>query len=137
MRLTKSFKIGTYACTVQFILTDDISGTEKWLIKKHDIDLEDTGEAEGFTLSVSNTNYIVVLDSTLLSHNTAAHEIYHATQMIGRHRGIDDEESLAWLCGYITEQFYLFLGTDKVRKTIQKNESTEQIQGNNSGVCQS
>lgn len=135
MKLTKTVDVNPYACKVQFIITDNIKKTEKEIIKKHELsDPTDTGDAEGFTLSITNTLYIIVLDVAYLNHNVAAHEMYHATQTIGRHRDITDEETLAWLAGFIAEEFYKFLGTDKVKNAVLKLQEKNYGTGEEPGV---
>jgi frataxin-like iron-binding protein CyaY len=135
MKLSKTVSVNTYACSIQFIITDNIKKTEKELIKKHQLpDADDTGEAEGFTLSITNSLYIIVLDIAYLNHNTAAHEMYHATQTIGRHRDIKDEETLAWVAGFIAEEFYKFLGTEKVKAAVLKSQEKNYGTGQEPGV---
>ena len=67
--------------------------------EKHDPD------DEGYTLG-SNKSYATILNRKYLTHNTIAHEMYHLTCNIGEATGITDEESRAWICGYITEEIY-------------------------------
>lgn len=44
-----------------------------------------------------------------LSHNTIAHEVFHAVMKITEDRDIKDEEAQAWLVGHITGDIYKFL----------------------------
>lgn len=63
-------------------------------------------EAEGVVFTFDIDSYYIILDEIYLSHNTIAHEIYHAVVKVTEDRDIVDEESQAWLMGYLTEVMY-------------------------------
>jgi hypothetical protein len=97
--------------------------SEKYLIKKYDGDPAcgvDSSEAEGITITITGKLYVVMIDWKYLSHNTIAHELYHVTRRITDDRDISDEESVAWLAGYLSQEFYKFLGSSKVKKEFDK-----------------
>lgn len=60
-------------------------------------------------------NYYLLFPKDFLSHNTIAHEIYHATVRISEDRVVTDEEAQAWLAGYITGMVYEFLEKKKIQ----------------------
>jgi hypothetical protein len=72
-------------------------------------DLQNLGYSSGEFI----TKYFLLIDSKYLSHNTIAHEIYHAVVGITEDRGITDEEAQSWLCGHITSVMYKFLEKKK------------------------
>ena len=53
-----------------------------------------------------------------LSHNLLAHEIFHLTHMITKDIDINDEESQAWLNGYLTEQVYKILNKKNITRKL-------------------
>jgi len=123
MRIVKSIPVNTYDCSVLYIITDSLKNTEKYLVKKYGSD-NHTGfnadDAEGITITISGKLYVVMIDWKYLNHNTIAHELYHATRRISEDRDINDEESVAWLAGYLSEEFYKFLGSPRVKKEYDK-----------------
>jgi hypothetical protein len=53
----------------------------------------------------------------LESRKGIGHEIFHAVNTIQRDREITDEESGAWLIGYVSEFVYKFLKKKKIEVT--------------------
>ena len=109
LRVVKSLKIPVYGCTLQFIITDMLIDEVNKIYKKYDIPELFTDYAEGCLISSDIDLYIVVFDDKYLSHNTIAHEIFHAVTKITEDRGIEDDEQQAWLCGWVTEHLYKFI----------------------------
>lgn len=137
MRIIHKVSVKTYDCTVLYILTDNMKKTEKYLLKKYNGELSndfDSAEAEGITISINGKIYACMIDCMYLSHNTIAHELYHVTRRITEDRDINDEESIAWLSGYLAEEFYHFVELPKVKKEFQK--LTEKIK-NGTGTTES
>jgi hypothetical protein len=66
-------------------------------------------EVEGMVFFFTIAQYYVLIDTKYLTHNTLAHEIYHAVIKVTEVRDITDEESQAWLCGKLTQDIYNFL----------------------------
>jgi len=117
MRISKVFNIDIYSCKVQLIVTDDVYNEEKTLYAKNGEDHEEYVASDGITLNFENDIYYVVFSTNSVSHNLIAHELYHLVCSICDYRNIEEEESRAWLCGYLTEMFYKFL--DKKNITIK------------------
>ena len=58
-------------------------------------------------------DYYLILNLKYLSYNTVAHEAFHAVMHISRDRNIHDEETQAWLAGFINEVVFKFLEKKK------------------------
>jgi len=113
MRKTKKIKLPTYNCNVIIVITDKLKEEVNSLYKKLKSNEKFIDDAEGVVITFDIDNYYIILDTFYLSHNTIAHEVYHATVKVTEDRDITDEESQAWLVGYITQEMY---------KHIYKNE---------------
>ena len=109
MRKTKKIKLSTYNCNVMLIITDDLKAKVNSMYKKFKQKEEFSDEAEGVVFTFDIDNYYIILDEVYLSHNTIAHEIYHAVVKVTEDRDIVDEESQAWLMGYLTEEMYKYI----------------------------
>lgn len=126
MRKTANIKIGTYNCSVVFVVTSDLSKEITKVYNKHKVKdteykLEDIkDDNEGILMSPDITKYYLMIDLEYLTHNTIAHEVYHTVIRITEDREVKDEEAQAWLCGYITGAFYRFL-EKKELKVIHGN----------------
>lgn len=121
MRKSITIKVETYNCSVVFVVTSELSKEigkvySKYKIK--DFKLEDIQDGnEGILLSPDINKYHLLIDGVYLSHNTIAHEIYHAVVRITEDREVTDEEAQAWLCGYLTGAVYKFLEKKEVKVT--------------------
>jgi hypothetical protein len=99
------------------MVTDQLKVESKKIYKKYKLKLDDDddeGESEGIFISADIDRYFLLIDLRYLTHNTIAHEIYHAVVRITEDRGISDEEAQAWLCGYITDVVYKYLDKKKI-----------------------
>lgn len=114
MKYKTTIKLQTYSCEVDFIVTDQMKTDCNLLCKKYNIKNDDDGENEGILLFCDLAKYFLLIDLKYLSHNTIAHEIYHAVVMVTEDRGVEDEEAQAWLCGHITGAVYKFLDKKKL-----------------------
>lgn len=115
---SKIIKLPTYNCEVAVIITDKLKEESTKIYKKYKIKEEDDdGESEGLLISPDIDKYFLMIDIKYLSHNTIAHEVYHATVRVTEDRGIVEEESQAWLCGHLSGVIYKFL--DKKNLTIK------------------
>lgn len=112
MKKSKKIKLATYNCNLIIIITDQLTSEVNNIYKKLNHNDSFQGEAEGVLLTLDIDNYYLLYDVQYLSNNTIAHEIYHAVVKVTEDRDIVDEESQAWLCGYLAEEVY---------KYIQKN----------------
>jgi hypothetical protein len=121
VRKSITIKVETYNCSVVFVVTSELSKEigkvySKYKIK--DFKLEDIQDGnEGILLSPDINKYHLLIDGVYLSHNTIAHEIYHAVVRITEDREVTDEEAQAWLCGYLTGAVYKFLEKKEVKVT--------------------
>jgi hypothetical protein len=109
MKKSRTFKLATYNCNVIFIITEELKKEVNRIYKKHSNKEIFNDEAEGILITLDIDNYYIVLDTQYLSHNTIAHELYHAVVKVTEDRDIVDEESQAWLMGYLTEEVYKFI----------------------------
>jgi len=110
VKYTKTLKIPVYECEVQFVITNQlISKLVNAQYKKYRCDETFDGEAEGCLFSPNMKLYIMFLNTDHVTHNTIAHELYHLVSRMTTDRDIEDDEQQAWLCGWVTEQFYKFL----------------------------
>jgi len=117
MRVKTNIKLPIYDCNIIFILTDDLKSEVKSIYKKYKILIpeEEDGQSAGMLLVPDIDVYILLIDPHYLSHNTIAHEIYHAAVRITEDRDISDEEAQAWLAGHITGVIYKFLDNKKIQ----------------------
>ena len=98
MSIKKIINIDTFSCRLDLIISDNIAKDINILYKKYNADLPDDYNVEGILISGENSKYYLIIDLKYLSHNTIAHEIYHAVIRITNDREIVDEETQAWLC---------------------------------------
>jgi len=117
MKTKVTIKLQTYSCDVDFIVTDQMKIDSKAIYKKYKIapDEDDDGENEGILICSDISKYFLLIDLKYLSHNTIAHEVYHAVVRVTEERGVVDEEAQAWLCGHITGAIYKFLDKKKLQ----------------------
>ena len=114
MRATTTIKTSTYSCEVIIIITDQLKLEAAKLYKKYKMKVaEDDGENEGLLITIG-AKYYLLIDTKYLSHNTIAHEIYHAAVRVTEDRGVTDEEAQAWVCGHITGSTYKFLSKKNI-----------------------
>lgn len=114
MKTTHAIKLPMYGCQVTVLITDQIKNESIKIFKKFKLnDFEEDGENEGILISPDIDKYFLLIDTKYLSHNTIAHEIYHAAVRVTEERGIVDEEAQAWLAGHLTGVIYKFLDKKK------------------------
>jgi len=109
MKATITIKIPTYSCEVTFIITDTLDVIARSIYKKHKIAEEYESGNEGILISPTLHKYFLLIDMKYLTHNTVAHEIYHASARVTEDRNVTDEEAQAWLCGHLSGVIYKFL----------------------------
>jgi len=118
MKSSTTIKLPTYSCQVVIIITDQLRTESDKIYKKYKLKYEEEeGENEGILISPEIDKYFLLVDIKYLSHNTIAHEIYHAVVRVTEDRGIVDEEAQAWLCGHLSGVTYKFL--EKKNLTIK------------------
>jgi flagellar biosynthesis chaperone FliJ len=114
MAFKKSINIETFNSKLEVIITDTVQKEIKKVYDLYKVKYEDPIEVEGVLINVSIEKYHLLIDKKYLTHNTLAHEIYHATVRITEDRDVVDEETQAWLCGYITQKIYEFIKLKKL-----------------------
>jgi hypothetical protein len=109
IKKVKKLSLSTYNCNVIVAITDELNKHVNSIYKR--LKSKDTfdGDAEGILLTLDIDNYYLIFDTKYLSHNTIAHEIYHAVVKVTEDRDIVDEEAQAWLAGYISGEVYKFI----------------------------
>ena len=113
--MRKKIKIDQYNCELIVAISDRIKEDTNKILKKYKIPQTIDYEIEGIFLFHDIDKYYLLLSLQHLSHNTIAHEIYHAVVRITEDREIADEEAQAWLMGYITEIVYQFINKKNVK----------------------
>lgn len=111
MKVIKKAKIPMYDCTVSIIVNDNIAKTYENLCKKFKLKFE-PGEMAGAVVTNDVDHYYFLLSTNHLNHNTIGHELHHLVVNMTKDRGITEEESSAWISGYLNDLIY---------KTLEKN----------------
>lgn len=108
-----------YNCKLIVSIVVDLNKELTRLYKKHKIKEEIDEGAEGVLITPPNDSdvYYLIIDRKYLTHNTIAHEVFHAAVTITEERAITDEESQAWIAGHISGVIYKFL--EKKKLTIK------------------
>jgi hypothetical protein len=109
MKQTLKIKLPTYNCELYFSVLDNLNVEINKLYKKYKVNETFDESAEGLLFTPDIDKYILLVDIKYLTHNTIAHEIFHAVMKITEDRDISDEEAQAWLIGHITGDVYKFL----------------------------
>lgn len=117
MKIKGTLKIHPFSCKVHFIVTDEVREEMNKLYKKHKGGEKFEADVEGCVFSPMLHDVYILIDIKYLTHNTIGHEIFHAVNTIQRDREITDEESGAWLIGYVSEFVYKFLKKKKIEVT--------------------
>jgi len=118
VKVQTTVQLPMYNCKIVMSVVDNVRQETVKLYKKYKIKEEmDDDELEGVLVMPSIEVYYLMVSHQFLTHNTIAHEIFHAAVRITEHRGITDEEAQAWLAGHLTGQLYKFL--DKKKLTIK------------------
>jgi hypothetical protein len=117
MRTAHTIALEMYNCKLTVVIADNIEAESKRIYKKFKVKQEEDedGESEGMVFSIDLDKYFLLIETKYLTHNTIAHEIYHAAVRITEERGITDEEAQAWLTGHITGSIYKFLYKKKFK----------------------
>ena len=114
MKITTTIKIPTYSCELVVVIVDSVAEEAEKLYKKYKLKEEFGDEAEGAVIMLDIDKYYLLLGNKFLSHNTIAHEIYHAVVRVTEDRGIVEEEAQAWLVGHLSGEIYKFLDKKKL-----------------------
>jgi hypothetical protein len=107
MIIKAKIKLSVYETGVELLVVDTMDEFQQ-LLEKRGIIIPDISNCDGITLGYEDLYHIVFIKERI-SHNLLAHEIFHLALMVTKDIDINDEESQAWLNGYITEQVYKIL----------------------------
>ena len=120
--MQRKIKLKPYECTILLVISDKFIKDAKRFEKAYKMDVEEyTEKNEGVTMWDSS-QYATIISHKHLTHNTIAHEMFHLTCKISGDRDITDEESRAWLCGYITGEFYKLLDKWNLKKDTSRSQ---------------
>lgn len=136
--MQKKIRLKQYECTILFVISSNFVKDATKYDKQHKIvpDEDHHPEDEGYTIS-SEKNYVTIINDKHLTHNTIAHEMYHLTCNIGDDTGITDEESRAWICGYVTEELYKLKDRWTLKKDTAQYPASKSIQPTTPVISQS
>lgn len=88
MRIKTNIKLPTYSCELVISVVESVAVEADRLYKKHKINEPFGAEAEGALVMIGIERYYLLFHKDFLTHNTIAHEIFHAavriTEEIGR-----------------------------------------------------
>jgi len=117
MRISTTIKLQTYSCELVVTISDALKKESDKIYKKYKlkIDEEEEGDNEGLLITSSIARYYLLIDTKYLTHNTLAHEMYHAVVRVTEDRGVSDEEAQAWLSGHLAGVIYKFLDKKKLQ----------------------
>jgi hypothetical protein len=129
MRRQKKISIKAFECVVLLMITDNVSKAEAYIHKKYKTEEEATeeGDANGLTIGVNFNLCVIILDHKTLSYNLVGHEVCHAVQNIVKDRDITDEETMAWLTGYLCEEVHTFANKIKNETKKQPKQLNENV----------
>lgn len=114
LRCNKTIKLPTYSCELVIGIVESVAVEAERLYKKYKI-LDTFGaEAEGAVVMIGIEKYYLLLHKDFLTHNTIAHEVFHAAVRVTEDRDVTDEEAQAWLAGHLTAEIYKFLDKKKL-----------------------
>jgi hypothetical protein len=120
MYLSCTFPIKMYDTKVQFIVTSDIVKVANRIQAYHKAGViwEQSDAPAGCMILCSMSKYYMLINSDYVTYNTICHELYHCTCGIAYDRGIHEEESRAWIQGYIGNQIFKFIEAKKIDLTF-------------------
>ena len=121
--MIKGFNVDIYGCEVSFAwnthpkeltaFLDKYELTEEAKEQFFSI-LDDSGRAGAITIQIADTGNCIVIFFEEPNNKNVAHELYHVACRVMEGRNIKEEESWAYLIGYLTEMFYdLYLEESK------------------------
>lgn len=121
--MIKGFPVDIYGCEVSFAWNSHNKELSA-LLDKYELDeeakqgffslLDNANRASAITISIADTGNVIVVFFGEPNNRDVAHELYHVACRIMEGKGIQEEESWAYLIGYLTEMFYdLYLEESK------------------------
>lgn len=116
MRISKTFHIKIYDTDLKFIICPDMEKEFNSIARvKKDLNFAFSGDAAGLAFPYYTYEYYILLRDDMVSHSFISHEVLHTVERITKDRGIRDEETRAYLCGYITRLIYIFLKKKRIK----------------------
>lgn len=109
MTYFKTYLNKQYSCKITYVLTDDILFEIKKWYKKNKILHDELENYEGIVLYKDISHYTLILNLNYLSYNTINHELFHLTRELALPRGIQEDESQAWIMGNVSQELYNFI----------------------------
>ena len=113
MSTVRRTKLPLYDCKVSIVIDDNLEPVYERLCKKFKLKFE-PGNMEGAVVTGDMDHYYLLLSLPHLSHNAIGHELHHLVTNIMKDRGIVEEESSAWLSGYLNDLIYKTLENKKL-----------------------
>lgn len=107
----KKINLAIYEAVVNIRVVDSMQDMQDYLDKKTKslVDITDSCGCVFDLQGVKGLEYYVVYEKDKLTINLISHEVYHLAVRILTNINITDEESTAWLVGYLTETIYKVL----------------------------
>lgn len=110
MKYLKTITLPLYQCKIKLNISSTINKEINNAYIKNKLKPIDVGNVYGVVIGFDIDTYYIFLNSNFpLTHGTLAHEILHLVESISKERDVLEEESKAWLCGYITDEIYNYL----------------------------
>ena len=106
MSTSTTIKLPTYSCKIIISIVDSVTIEADRIYKRYKVKETFGDEAEGALVMPDSDVYYLLIGAKYLTHNTIAHEIFHAAVRVTEDRGVIDEEAQAWLAGYLTAVIY-------------------------------
>lgn len=111
------FRIDLFNCQLVFMITSDCGTTYRDMLQKYkcesDPQWKEFSGCCGMYFKACKINFILI-DEQKVNFNTICHEIYHAAVGITAWRHITDEETTAWVVGYISGQIFKFINSKSI-----------------------
>jgi len=123
LTMIKGFNVDIYGCEVSFAWNTHPKELSAFL-DKYELGedakeqffsiLNESSKAGAITIQIADTVNNIVVFFEEPNNKVVAHELYHVACRIMEDRNIKEEESWAYLIGYLTEMFYdLYLEESK------------------------
>ncbi len=106
----KTLQIPIYNTSVNVFVVEHMDYMQEYLDKKKVA--VDVSGCDGCVFQLSNDDkfqYNIVFQKDKLSHNLIAHEIFHLGTDMTQDIEIREDESRAWLVGYLSQEIYKLL----------------------------
>jgi hypothetical protein len=108
----RKITVDLYSRIANLYVVKKIEDMQSYLDKKT-LGMLDVMDSEGCVFDLfsekNGLEYYIVLVESKISHNLIAHEVYHLATKMAHDIEIKDEESVAWIIGFLTETIYKIL----------------------------